>query len=222
MTGKYEVKCGITGCPNDAIDDCSYCGIPLCEAHAKKLEGRKGTELYCGGCYAYLSASGLKDRELDRKLIPNLLMVNSRKCTGCRTCELICSFVHSKAFSYQNSAITVTRNEDWGSSKLTICLHCEDPECVKVCPSGALNKDNDTGFVSLDQEKCTLCMLCIDACPYHAIHDNDDKIVKCDLCGGEPMCARYCPSEAIEWIKKYKIGERHKLVYLFNTESEEA
>jgi anaerobic carbon-monoxide dehydrogenase iron sulfur subunit len=221
MRGKYEVKCGITGCPNDAIDDCSYCGIPLCEAHSKKLESSKDTELYCAGCYAYLIASGLKDRELDRKLFPNVLLVNSRKCTGCRTCELICSFVHSRAFSYQDSAIEVSRNEDRGTSKLNICRHCEDPECVKVCPAGALSKNKDTGFVTYDTDKCTECMLCIDACPYNAIHEHNGRIIKCDLCQGEPMCVRYCPAEAIEWIKKYRIGERRKLVYFFNSDSEE-
>jgi len=215
MKGKYDVKCGITGCPNNAIDDCAYCGIPLCEDHAKKLKTENGDAIYCSGCNAYLLASGLSERELDRKLIPNVLLINSKKCTGCRTCELVCSFVHTKAFNYQDSAIVVTRNDDWGTSTLTICRHCKNPKCVDVCPSGALIKNKDTGFVEYNPDNCTSCLLCIEACPYHAIHEHDGKIIKCDLCQGDPMCAKYCPAEAIEWIKKLKIGERRKLVYHF-------
>ena len=220
MGEKYNVKCGQTGCPHNAVADCYYCGIPLCDIHLRRLESSKGTEIYCPACLTYISVSGLKDRELDRKLIPNILLVNSKKCTGCRTCELICSFVHTKEFSYENSAIRVIKNEEWCINSLIVCRHCDHPECVEVCSSGALIKNKDSGFVSFDLEKCTNCMLCMEVCPYHSIFANKDRIIVCDMCGGEPMCAKYCPAEAIEWIKKYKLGERRKIVHVINRETE--
>lgn len=222
MGKKYEVKCGITGCTNKVIGECDYCGIPLCDIHSRKLESSKGNEIYCPTCFTYISVSGLKDKELNRRIIPNVLLVNSKKCTGCRTCQLVCSFEHFKEFSYEKSAIDLKRNEEFGITNVVVCRHCEDPKCVEVCPTGALSKNKDTGYVSLDPEKCNHCMYCIEACPYHAIFaDKDKTIIKCDLCGGDPMCAKYCPAEAIEWIKKYKIGVRRKLTYIINTEEKE-
>ena len=219
MNEKYNVKCGQTGCPDNAVDDCFYCGIPLCDTHSRKMESSKGTEIYCSACYTYILVSGLKDRELNRRLIPNVLLVNSKKCTGCRTCELVCSFVHTDEFSYENSAVRVTKDEEWGTNSLAVCRQCGNPECVRVCPTDALSKNKDTGFVSFDIDQCTYCLLCIEACPYQSIFANEDRIIICDLCGGDPMCAKYCPAEAIEWIKKYKIGQRRKLTHVINRET---
>ncbi len=219
---KDKIKCGVTGCPNEVIGECDYCGIPLCEDHAQKLETNKSTELYCAGCFLYVSVSGLKERDLDRRLIPNVLFVNSRKCTGCRTCELVCSFEHFGVFSYDKSAVELKKDEEYGKTEIVLCRHCDDPKCVEICPTDALKKDKNTGLVSLNREKCIQCMRCVEECPYDAIFSSKDKkIIKCDLCGGDPMCAKYCPAEAIEWVKKHKIGERKKLTYFIYPEEEE-
>jgi carbon-monoxide dehydrogenase iron sulfur subunit len=215
MRQKYRVKCGLTGCENKVVDDCYYCGIPLCEEHSKKIVSSKGEEIYCPTCFAYLNVSGLKEQELARRLIPNILMVNSKKCTGCRTCQMVCSFEHHALFSYEKSAVQLNKDEEYGLTDIVVCRQCENPQCVEVCPTDALQKDQETGFVSLNQQECINCLRCVDACPYGAIFEDKEKtIVKCDLCGGAPMCAQYCPVEAIEWVKKYSVGERHKLVYV--------
>ena len=42
-------------------------------------------------------------------------------------------------------------------------------------------------------EKCTGCKLCIKACPFGAIQVGPNReILKCDLCGGDPECVKYC------------------------------
>jgi Fe-S-cluster-containing dehydrogenase component len=85
----------------------------------------------------------------------------------------------------------------------TMCQQCENPECVKVCPTGASYKRDD-GVVLVDREKCIGCRYCMMACPYGVRSFNEEKKVveKCTLCvhlqdiGEKPACVKNCPSKA--------------------------
>ena len=64
------------------------------------------------------------------------------------------------------------------------CLHCEDPPCVPVCPTGASYKRAEDGIVLVDYDKCIGCKYCSWACPYGA-REFDEKrkvMTKCTLC----------------------------------------
>ncbi|MGZ8231617.1 MAG: sulfite dehydrogenase subunit SoeB, partial [Burkholderiales bacterium] len=64
------------------------------------------------------------------------------------------------------------------------CLHCEDPPCVPVCPTGASFKRPEDGLVLVDYDKCIGCKYCAWACPY-GVRELDEKrkvIGKCTLC----------------------------------------
>jgi anaerobic carbon-monoxide dehydrogenase iron sulfur subunit len=218
MSDKYQLRCGRTGCTNPVEERCQYCDIPLCGAHMRILKSPDREEFYCGPCFAYMGVSGLDRRDLDRRLIPNILVVNSKKCTGCRSCELACSFAHFKEFSYELSAIRVIKEEERARNYPILCRQCENPPCAAACPTEALVKNEENGWVMFKEENCNQCEKCLEACPYEAIFFNAARntIIKCDLCGGDPACAKICSPEALEWIKKYKVGERKTLVLDMN------
>jgi Fe-S-cluster-containing dehydrogenase component len=87
------------------------------------------------------------------------------------------------------------------------CLHCETPDCVTVCPTGASFKRAEDGIVLVDPDLCIGCKLCSWACPYGAReYDPDDGVMKkCTLCVDRiyndnipeddrvPACVKACP-----------------------------
>jgi Fe-S-cluster-containing dehydrogenase component len=90
------------------------------------------------------------------------------------------------------------------------CLHCEDPPCVPVCPTGASYKRAEDGIVLVDYDKCIGCKYCAWACPYGAREiDEQQKVMKkCTLCVDriydanlpeaerKPACVHACPTSA--------------------------
>lgn len=146
-------------------------------------------------------------------------MIAPEKCIGCRTCEIICSFHKNNEFNPKHAAISVLSYDEAAISIPVMCMQCEEPSCMKVCPVSAISK-NEIGTVVIDNKKCIGCKLCISACPLGNISFNAvaKKIVKCDLCGGDPQCVQYCPSGAIQYQegtsanlnRKKVIAERFK------------
>ncbi|MES2405012.1 MAG: 4Fe-4S dicluster domain-containing protein [Pseudomonadota bacterium] len=122
------------------------------------------------------------------------------------------------------------RRADGGESTQMVhfprsCLHCETPDCVTVCPTGASYKRAEDGIVLVDQDKCIGCQLCAWACPYGAREIalpppktsasdagcKDSKrgtMQKCTLCvdriynetlderDRQPACVMACPTRA--------------------------
>ncbi len=90
------------------------------------------------------------------------------------------------------------------------CLHCEDPPCVPVCPTGASYKRAEDGIVLVDYDKCIGCKYCAWACPYGAreLDDQQKVMKKCTLCvdriydealpvaDRKPACVMACPTSA--------------------------
>ena len=65
----------------------------------------------------------------------------------------------------------------------------------------ALSKDPSTGMVDYDASKCIGCKMCVQACQFGNVAWDalTEKVLKCDTCGGDPACARICPTGALEW-----------------------
>ncbi len=129
------------------------------------------------------------------------MVVQPEKCTGCRTCEMICSFVHADEFNPMRSRVTVFNFDKSGFSVPIICQQCSVAACMEICPVSAISTDEFTGAKIVDHNKCLRCKMCTIACPFGAsVYDPVlDMIAKCDLCGGDPQCVKLCPSGALTY-----------------------
>lgn len=126
------------------------------------------------------------------------IVVDLSKCSGCRYCELWCSYSHRKIFSTSLSRIRVVKDDLLGMDCPIVCRHCSTALCISACPTGALYKD-ENGLTKLNKDTCIKCGICIDACPYGAVFQDpfDNTPLICDLCGGKPICVFKCPTNAL-------------------------
>ena len=118
------------------------------------------------------------------------------KCIGCKICEYVCSAEKEKAFNPLLSRIRTVRIKPTNNIAIA-CRLCEDAPCVHACPRDALEQSEEKGIILIDEEKCTGCGWCIEACDFGAItlHPERRVVMACDLCGGDPRCVQYCPKE---------------------------
>jgi Fe-S-cluster-containing dehydrogenase component len=127
------------------------------------------------------------------------LVANSASCTGCRTCETVCSLLKTGGIVPAMARIRIQREPFEGSFVPHICHQCSVPACLRACPEGAIDISAKNGVVTIDEGKCTGCGACQEACPFHAIvfDGQKEKCFKCNLCGGAPQCVRFCPAHAL-------------------------
>lgn len=116
------------------------------------------------------------------------LTIDHDSCWGCRACEVACK--QENRASYNLKLISVLENrpavadsEPEFSFFVNVCRHCETPDCADACPENAIVKRED-GLVVLDDELCSGCGICVEACPYDAIafDTGKNKAMKCNLC----------------------------------------
>ena len=94
---------------------------------------------------------------------------NGRRCAGCKTCIMACKDFHdlppeiSFRQVYEYGGGTWRREADgtlsqdaFAYSVSVACNHCGNPACVRVCPTGAMHKD-ERGLVSVDAARCIGC-----------------------------------------------------------------
>jgi molybdopterin-containing oxidoreductase family iron-sulfur binding subunit len=153
-------------------------------------------------------------------------VVDLRLCDGCDKCTEACQKAHY--LSPDQKWINVYRMTSPGGQEYSmprLCMQCENPPCLKVCPVGATFM-NDEGVVLVDQNTCIGCRMCMAACPYEARYFNWDApppapsllsqpmpefpvpqkqgtVGKCILCvhnamvGKLPACVEGCPMGAL-------------------------
>ena len=135
------------------------------------------------------------------------------RCVGCLACSAACKTVNNVPIGqFWNKTLRIGPNPkveggQWPDIELyyltVSCQHCDNPECVKVCPTGASHKLAD-GTVQVDKLKCIGCQFCALACPYNVRYLNEaEKVIeKCTLCeqiissGGTPQCCTQCGGRA--------------------------
>ncbi len=136
--------------------------------------------------------------------MPQTLIVDPARCTGCRSCETACSTFREGESNLFKCRIKVVRFPEEFFFYPLVCQQCETPLCAVPCPTAALKKDGRTGLVEFIREKCVGCKMCLTACPFGAISLVDGYPVKCDLCAGEPACTRrFITAYSIRWTSSW-------------------
>ena len=153
---------------------------------------------------------------------------NQAYCSGCKTCQVACKETHHlptenlyrRVVNYAGGSWDKTEagfyvpNGVFGYFASIACNHCANPACVANCPTGAMQKDEETGIVWTDHEVCIGCETCASSCPYDApqLNASEGYTIKCDMCkdelalGRKPVCVAACPMRALDF------GEYDELV----------
>ena len=161
------------------------------------------------------------------------MVIDLRRCIGCNACTLACKQEKGTGPGVQYCKVPIYERGEYPLTRFEylplLCMHCADPPCEAVCPTGATYIRED-GVVDVDTDKCIGCRYCMNACPYNARyfkfteaqsyfegHDLNQYetlmaaehpvgvVQKCDLCfertaeGEQPACVAACPPNARIW-----------------------
>jgi len=142
--------------------------------------------------------------------VEKVLQVDIEKCVGCHMCEVACSLKNTGRVQPSRSRIKVISYEKRGGYHNYIpmvCQQCSKPLCMEACPTNAISRDAETGAMVVDEDACVGCRVCNMVCPIGgvSIDPATDVAYKCDLCGGDPECVKYCYHEALEYVHKDKM-----------------
>ncbi|NLY70227.1 MAG: 4Fe-4S dicluster domain-containing protein [Clostridiales bacterium] len=153
------------------------------------------------------------------------MLIDLRKCVGCFACTVACKAEHATPTDISYNKVKKYEVGTYPSVKLKHlpmpCMHCDNPSCMEVCPTGATQKQ-DNGIVTVDANECIGCKACMIACPYESrqflseikpYYEGQERtpfevymqkdfqvgtVVKCDGCidrvreGLEPACVQTC------------------------------
>ena len=142
-----------------------------------------------------------------------VLFVNPEKCVGCMACLMACSMQQGETVSPVRSMILPLALKKQVINIPVVCRQCAKPLCADVCPMGAISRDQKTAAMMVDYDLCIGCRMCMIACPLGGISVDTDiaHAMKCNLCEGDPLCARVCAYGAIEYITEEEVFlERRK------------
>ena len=143
------------------------------------------------------------------------MVIDTKRCFGCQTCVVSCKVCHEipedlywNRIEPLDGDVLYQATGTFPDVKMTfravLCNHCQEAECVKSCPTGAMQKDEETGVVSVNEELCIGCGTCTKSCPYSMPKLDTEKGVstKCTFCidrvgeGELPYCVESCPGRA--------------------------
>lgn len=116
-------------------------------------------------------------------------------CTGCRICQLVCSFDKAGTLNPDRARVRVERYDD-GRDVVIACHNCDDAPCIEVCPTEAITRDD---AIRINAEECIGCGACVNACPYGAIW-LDPVLEVAIACKLRSRCVPFCPPEALQIV----------------------
>ncbi|KAA3615675.1 MAG: hydrogenase 2 operon protein HybA [Calditrichaeota bacterium] len=192
------------------------------------IDRRDFFKIFSAGVVTASSTTNVIAREPKNRLKDAVgILYDATLCIGCKACEVGCKILNNKTAEHKiekelgvpkswDSAsdlsvdtlnkIKVYKNGNDFSFVKKACMHCVDPDCVSVCPTTALTKNQTNGIVSWDIDACCGCRYCQMACPFNIPKFEFGKafpeLKKCEMCqhliadGGIPGCCESCPCGA--------------------------
>ncbi len=190
------------------------------------------------------SPAGHDPIETGSQAVKRLAMaIDMQKCRqneGCVECTKICHKIHNVPdignskeeikwiwkenfeAAFPNQHHDLLEDEIKNNQVVVLCNHCDDPPCVKVCPTQSTWKRESDGIVMMDMHRCIGCRYCVAGCPYGSRNFNfrDPRpfiketnpeyptrtkgvVEKCNFCaerladGLLPACVDICPEKAL-------------------------
>ena len=99
-------------------------------------------------------------------------VIDLEKCVGCHGCSVACKGANGTPPTVTRARVDRGTEGSYPNAVRTIrpmlCMMCENPPCVAVCPQGATTIRDEDGIVVIDADRCIGCKYCIAACPYGA------------------------------------------------------
>jgi anaerobic carbon-monoxide dehydrogenase iron sulfur subunit len=153
-----------------------------------------------------------------------MVLADYGKCTGCRTCEAVCSSFN-RPLTINGEKLPGLGNPRYSNIRVesfnpdvdvpNVCAMCADTPCVNACPvepdpktgRRALFRDEATHTLHNDSDRCIGCGSCAEACAEQrtGVIRLDPRMGKpehlCTLCGGDPQCVKHCPFEALSYVE---------------------
>ncbi len=132
-------------------------------------------------------------------------------CIGCHACEAACSEKNDNPAHISFRSVGYVEGGSYPDYKRMnismACNHCDDPVCLKGCPTKAYTKHTEYGAVLQDPETCFGCGYCTWVCPYNApqLDPIKGQVSKCNMCvdrleeGLKPACVSACLGNALEF-----------------------
>ncbi|MHB1390052.1 MAG: 4Fe-4S dicluster domain-containing protein [Thermoleophilia bacterium] len=137
------------------------------------------------------------------------MLIRQDNCIDCERCVAACAATnHVPEYGYRTRILQQNHPESTERQVEFIpvlCNQCNNPSCVRACPTKATYKHEVTGIIMVDKDKCIGCKTCMSACPYNGRYYNEEtrSVDKCNFCydtrlsQGETLtaCAAACPAK---------------------------
>ncbi len=136
---------------------------------------------------------------------------NADNCIACHACEAACSEKNDNPAHIAFRSVGFVEGGTYPAyQRLNIsmaCNHCDDPVCLKGCPTRAYTKFAEYGAVLQDPDICFGCGYCTWVCPYNApqLDPVKGQVSKCNMCvdrlevGLKPACVSACLGKALDF-----------------------
>ena len=172
------------------------------------ISRRDALKVFGGGSAVAVAVAGPTAAQAAARPVHYAMVIDTRRCVGCHACSVACKTENDVPLGATRSWVEYVEKGSFPNVTRhflpRLCNHCSEPQCVKVCPTGATYKRKSDGIVVVDADVCIGCKYCIQACPYDArfINPRTGTADKCDFClhrvkeGIAPACVNTCQGRA--------------------------